>query len=141
MAAVGLLTECRLFPVVVSGGYSALSCESFSLQCLLLLCSMNARVLGLSNRSVVPVIVARELQSAGLVRHRVSCPVTCESFLDQGSTPCPLYWQADSLPRSHQGLLSFSVSICLYHFCLFRLFMGLVPWCPSVHGSQTVGQD
>ena len=61
MAAVGLLTECRLFPVVVSGVYSALSCESFSLQCLLLLCSMNARVLGLSNRSVVPVIVAREL--------------------------------------------------------------------------------
>ena len=61
MAAVGPLTECRLFSVAVSRGYSALSYESFSLQCLLLLCSMNARVLGLSSCSIVSVIVAREL--------------------------------------------------------------------------------
>ena len=27
----------------------------------------------------------------------------CGIFLDQGSNPCPLHWQADSLPLRHQG--------------------------------------
>ena len=27
----------------------------------------------------------------------------CGIFLDQGSNPCILHWQADSLPLSHQG--------------------------------------
>ena len=27
-----------------------------------------------------------------------------------------------------------SFCFCLCHFCLFMLFMGLVSWCPSVHG-------
>ena len=26
----------------------------------------------------------------------LSCPMTCRIFLDQGSNPCPLHWQADS---------------------------------------------
>ena len=26
------------------------------------------------------------------------CPVACGIFLDQGSNPCPLHWQADSYP-------------------------------------------
>ena len=39
------------------------------------------------------------LQLAGLV-----APQHMESlFLHQGSDSCPLYWQADSLPLSHQG--------------------------------------
>ena len=29
--------------------------------------------------------------------------MTCEIFLDQGLNLCLLYWQADSLPLSHQG--------------------------------------
>ena len=35
--------------------------------------------------------------------HRLSCSMTCGIFLDQGSNPCLLHWQADSLPLSHQG--------------------------------------
>ena len=34
---------------------------------------------------------------------RLTCPAGCGIFLDQGSNPCPLHWQADSLPLSHQG--------------------------------------
>ena len=38
------------------------------------------------------------LQSAGsvVVVDRLSCPVACEIFPDQGSNPCPLHWQADT---------------------------------------------
>ena len=44
------------------------------------------------------VVVARGLQSAGsvVVVHGLSCSVACGIFLDQGSNPCPLLWQADS---------------------------------------------
>ena len=31
-----------------------------------------------------------------IVAHGVSCPETCEIFLDQGFNPCPLHWQVDS---------------------------------------------
>ena len=33
----------------------------------------------------------------------LSCSTACGSFLDQGSNPCLLHWQVDSLPLSHQG--------------------------------------
>ena len=38
------------------------------------------------------------LSSAGsvVVAHRLSCSEACGIFLDQGSNPCPLPWQADS---------------------------------------------
>ena len=32
-----------------------------------------------------------------------SCSVACGIFLDQGSNPCPLRWQADSYSAYHQG--------------------------------------
>ena len=35
--------------------------------------------------------------------HRLSRPSACGIFPDQGSNPCLLHWQADSLPLSHQG--------------------------------------
>ena len=35
--------------------------------------------------------------------HRLSCPSARGIFLDQGSNPCLLPWQVDSLPLSHQG--------------------------------------
>ena len=35
--------------------------------------------------------------------HRLSRSVACGIFLGQGSNLCLLYWQADSLPLSHQG--------------------------------------
>ena len=33
-----------------------------------------------------------------VVVHRLSCPVACGIFLDQGLSPCPLHWQVDSKP-------------------------------------------
>ena len=44
------------------------------------------------------VVVARGLQSAGsvVVAHGLSCSAACGIFLDQGSNPHPLHWQADS---------------------------------------------
>ena len=38
-----------------------------------------------------------------VVVHGLSYSVACEIFPDQGSNPCLLHWQADSLPLSHQG--------------------------------------
>ena len=44
------------------------------------------------------VVVASGLQSTGsvVVAHGFSCSSACGIFLDQGSNPCPLLWQADS---------------------------------------------
>ena len=69
-----LLPHAGSFLVAVSGGYSSLWCAGFSLRWLLLL------------RSAGSVVVA----------HGLSCSAACEIFLDQGSNPCPLHWQADS---------------------------------------------
>ena len=33
-----------------------------------------------------------------VVAHRLSYPEACGIYPDQGSNPCPLHWQADSLP-------------------------------------------
>ena len=33
----------------------------------------------------------------------LSCLTACGIFPDQGSNPCLLHWQVDSLPLSHQG--------------------------------------
>ena len=46
--------------------------------------------------------------------HGLSYSTTCGIFLDQGWNPCPLHWQADSLPLDHQGSL-------IIHF-VFNLF-------------------
>ena len=35
--------------------------------------------------------------------HGLSCSKSCGIFLDQGSNPCLLHWQAESLPPTHQG--------------------------------------
>ena len=38
-----------------------------------------------------------------VVSHGLSCSEACGIFLDQGSNPGLLHWQADPLPLSHQG--------------------------------------
>ena len=45
------------------------------------------------------------LESAGsvVVVNALSCSQACGIFSNQGSNPCLLHWQADSLPLSHQG--------------------------------------
>ena len=48
-----------------------------------------------------------------VVAHGPSCSAACGIFLDQGSNPCPLHWQADSQPLRHQG----SPSAWLLHYC------------------------
>ena len=41
----------------------------------------------------------------------LSCSTECGIFPDQGLNPCPLHWQADSLPLSHQGSPFFGFDI------------------------------
>ena len=105
--------------VAVSRGYSSLQQAGFSLWWLLLLWSTGSRHTGFSSCStqcqqlwhaglrvhgfqqlwcVGSVVVARGLQSAGsvVVAHELSCSAACGIFLDQGSNPCPLHWQAVS---------------------------------------------
>ena len=61
-----------------------------------------------SGASWASAVVAPELQRAGsvVVARGLTCSVACGIFPDQGSNPCLLHWQADSLPLSHQGSLS-----------------------------------
>ena len=50
-----------------------------------------------------------------VVAHGPSCSAACGIFPDQGSSPCPLHWQADSQPLRHQG------SPLLYSFILIPI--------------------
>ena len=72
--------------VAASGGHSSSRCASLSLSRPLLLWSTGSRRAG----SVT-------------VAHGPSCSAACGILPDQGSNPCPLYWQADSQPLRHQG--------------------------------------
>ena len=49
------------------------------------------------------------------VAHRLSCSTVCGIFPSQGSNPCLLHWQADSLPLSHQGSLWASIYLKVLH--------------------------
>ena len=40
--------------------------------------------------------------AALVAEHGLGCSVACGIFLDPGSNPCPLSWQADSQPLDHQ---------------------------------------
>ena len=42
-------------------------------------------------------------QALAAVAHRLSCPMACRIFPDQGLNPCPLHWHADSSPLDPQG--------------------------------------
>ena len=44
-----------------------------------------------------------QTHSSVVVAHGPSRSAACGIFLDQGSNPCPLHWQADSQPLRHQG--------------------------------------
>ena len=58
---------------------------------------------GLQGSGVSGVVVAPRLWRTGLIVVVFSCSVACGILLDQGSNPCLLHWQADSLLLSHQG--------------------------------------
>ena len=99
MAALGLcccawaFLQLRPAGATLHSGARASHCGGFS--------CCRARALG----TRASVVVAHRLQSAGsvVVAHGLSCSVACGIFLDQGSNPCPLHWQADSQPLHHQG--------------------------------------
>ena len=76
---------------------------------------------------------------------RLSCSTACGVFLDQELSPCPLHWQADSLPLDHQGrpsvcfwLLSLSVTLygssLWWHVSVLHVF--LLPSDISLYGYQ-----
>ena len=71
--------------VVASGGHSSSRCAGLSLSRPLLLRSTGSRRAG-----------------SAIVPHGPSCSAACGIFPDQGLNPCPLHWQADSQPLSHQ---------------------------------------
>ena len=75
-----------LSPVAANRGHSSSRCAGLSLSWPLLLWSTGSRCAG----SVV-------------VAHGPSRSAACGILPDQGSNPCPLHWQADSQPLSHQG--------------------------------------
>ena len=96
----------NLFSSCKEGATLYLWYTGFSLQWLFLLWSTVSRVHGLQYLQLVgPVAMAPGLQSTGsvVVRHGLICSSACGISLDQGSNPCPLNQQADSLPLSHQG--------------------------------------
>ena len=86
LAVLGLCFCARAFSSCGKWGHSSLRCVGLSLSRPLLLRSTGSRRAG-------SVVVARG----------PSCSAACGIFLDQGSNPCPLHWQADSQPLRHQG--------------------------------------
>ena len=101
-------------PAAVSGGHSLPRCAVPSLRWPLPLRSTGSRRVGFSScgswASAVaarglqqPWLAASRAQASVVVAHGLSCSAACGMFLDQGSNPCPLHWQADSQPLCHQG--------------------------------------
>ena len=76
-----------------------------------------------------------ELQWAGSVAeaHGLSRLVTCEIFLNQGSNPCPLHWQVDSLPLDCRGSPQMSLSK-LISMSLFWFWQVMSEWLQAFLG-------
>ena len=73
--------------------------------------------------------------STGLtvVAYGLSCSVACEIFPDQGSNPCLLHWQVDSLPLDHQGSPLIVILLYLITNEVEQLFIDSWPFvCPIV---------
>ena len=63
--------------------------------------------------------------SSVLVARGLSSSTACGVFSNQGSNPCLLLWQADSLPLSHQGspdIIIFLMVVFIY-FWLYWVFV------------------
>ena len=67
--------------------------------------------------------VALELQSTGsvAVACRLSCPMACGIFLDQGLNPCPLHWQVE-----YQGSLIHLHLFTFLHLLFITLFTFII---------------
>ena len=100
LAVLGLHC-CAVFSLVsASRGYS-----------LIVACGLLVAVASLVVEHCLQDTWAQQLQFLGsqerlkVVANWLSCSTACGIFLDQGSNPCLLHWQVDSLPLSHQGKL------------------------------------
>ena len=89
--------------------------------------------------AVASLVAEHGLQACGLqqlwhmgsvvVAHGLCCSAACGIFLDQGSNPCSLHWQADSQPLRHQGSprikflslssLALNLRVKEYKFCIW----------------------
>ena len=109
--------------LAASGGHSSSRCAGLSLSWPLLLQSTGSRFAG----SVV-------------VAHGPSCSTACGIFLDQGSNPCPLHWQADSQPLRHRGSpsLHFNTQMILMHTELKELTFHMIINALCKANSRTV---
>ena len=96
----GLFSGCGKQRVLSSCGEQASHCGGFSY--------CGAQALG----TRTSLVTAQGLSSCGSwalenrlssVAHGLSCSAACGIFLDQGLNLCPLHWQVDSPPLSHQG--------------------------------------
>ena len=86
------------FPLVVADrGYSLVVVRR-----LVAVASLGAQALG-SRASAVAAHWPWAMGASIAVAHGLSRSTARGIFLDQGSNPCPLHWQADSYPLHHQG--------------------------------------
>ena len=118
LAVRGVHCCAGLSLVVESRHYSSLQCTVFSLRWPLLWSHRRASVVeehGLSN-----------CDSWALEHvHGLSYPTACRIFSDQGSDPCLLHCQTDSLPLSHWGSPIFVQHKALPQQSLIIIFFSL----------------
>ena len=107
-----------LSPFAASGGHSSSRCAGLSLSRHLLLWNTGSRHAG-----------------SAIVAHGPSRSAACGILPDQGSSPCPLHWQADSQPLRHLGSPFFFLIFKIY---LFLAVLGLrcCAWAFSSCGEQ-----
>ena len=98
MLLCGLFSSCGEWGLLSSCGVWASPCSGFS--------CWGAWAVG----HQASVVVAHELSGCGSqalehklssVSHQLSCSMACGVFPVQGSDPCLLNWQVDSLPLNH----------------------------------------
>ena len=116
-----------LSPAAASGCHSSLRCAGLSPSRPLLLRSTGSRRAG-----------------SAIVAHGPSCSAACGILPDQGSNPCPLHWQADSQPLSHQGSPRLHLYSCpaprffrtfLFYFFRFHIYVLAYGICFSLSDS------
>ena len=97
-----VFVAARPFSVVVEQGDALVAV--LGLSTAVLLRSTGFRCMGFVIVACSPPGAASQLHSTGSVfrERRLSCSATYGIFLDQGSFPCLLHWQVDSLPLEHQ---------------------------------------
>ena len=148
-----ILLLCCNFKVLPIFGYA----ESLSLHGGLLSCGEQGRysvcsswashcsgfyveALGLSGMWA-SVVVARGLHSCGsrALEYRLSScsagaqlvSTACGIFPDLGSIPCPMHWQADSLPLNHQGIPGLLIYHILYNERIWKATKKLLGFLKS----------